>query len=345
MIETPDPSGPVAILVVHGIGAQERGESARKLMAGLARVDGSLDPREFGGPITVGGRPVRLHEVYWADLLKGDMTRGAFQMAELQSLSWYPWFNVRCRNYQTGSYSRLKLAWWCVALPIFNFFALFAYYGAGLVAQILQGPKPERKDSDANLWERAKEAADAARPTAIDSVLDEYVGDILSYINSAGRAFYREDDEPQVPANVLEAYPRIVDRFYEQLLAAEAAGPVEIQVVAHSLGRALPVLRTSREPWRDRVVLLGETLFAPAAAVVVLLTGMALFAITALLLPFLASLVLRQFLPEPTWVHIENISALIFAGLMIGVFLIVPFLRATRVHRLHWVASRSAGQQ
>src|SRR5439155_21973535 len=61
---------------------------------------------------TIGGQSVRLYEVYWADLLKGDLARGGFQIKELQSLSWFPWFNIRRGNYQPGSYSFLKLAWW-----------------------------------------------------------------------------------------------------------------------------------------------------------------------------------------------------------------------------------------
>src|SRR3954462_15081230 len=93
---TRDASGPLAILVVHGIGAQERGETPRKLMAGLARTDPTLDSSRFDGVITVGGRSVRLYEVYWADEVKGEVTRGAFQMTELQSLAWFPWFNYRC---------------------------------------------------------------------------------------------------------------------------------------------------------------------------------------------------------------------------------------------------------
>jgi hypothetical protein len=453
-----DHTGTTAVLVVHGIGAQQRGESARKLIAGLARVEPALDLREPGGTITVGGQTVRVYEVYWADLLKGDMTRGAFQMAEMQSLSWFPWLNVWCRNYRRGSYSPLKLAWWCVMLPVFNFFAMFAYYGAGLIAQIVRGPQPRPEKTNAGLWQQAKDAAESARPTAIDTILDEYVGDVFSYVNSAGNAFYREKGEPPIHPDVRHVYPRIVQQFYEQLLAAQADGCAEIQIVAHSLGtvvayhalsglrfeagsrtdtdairsavhkvrrlytigsplekirffwptlipgdaglgdialqwenfvswfdpvagaitrfggwgevfnhrllgggflrghvvyehspvflgvltrglcgRALPLHRTRGERWRDRLVLLAETLFAPVAAAIVLA-----FVLTALLLPFLVSLVLRQFLPEPTWVPIENVSALVFIGLMGFVFLLVPVLRATTVHRLHWVAARQS---
>src|SRR6185436_15851352 len=67
-------------------------------------------------------------------------------------------------------------------------------------------------------------------------VLDEYAGDVLSYVNSAGKAFYRENGEPKVPSQVQDAFPRIVQRFYDQLLKAHSDGCDTIQVVSHSLG-------------------------------------------------------------------------------------------------------------
>jgi len=106
--------GHTALLVVHGIGAQERGETLAKLTSGLRRVDRDSVSNDIhdGVVATIGGQSVRLYEVYWADLLKGDLARGGFQIKELQSLSWFPWFNIRRGNYQPGSYSFLKLAWW-----------------------------------------------------------------------------------------------------------------------------------------------------------------------------------------------------------------------------------------
>ena len=457
-------TGPVAILVVHGIGAQEAGESARKLLAGLARVDRNVESTAHAGVVTVCGQPVRIYEVYWADLLTGAATRGAFHINELQSLSWFPWFNHRRGNYQRGHYSFLKLAWWWIALPIFNFFALFAYYGAGFLAQIVFRDKAEEHTEHAGgtVWEEAKKAAArTSKPSAVDALLDEYVGDVFSYVNSAGSAFYRDTGETPIPAAAERAYEQIVQRFYDQLLKAQADGCATIHVVAHSLGtvvayhaltglgfdaggrtdadairsamltvrrlytigsplekirffwprltpasaalgtpafqwdnfvswfdpvagtlkrfddwgkvtnhrllgggfvrghvvyehspvflgvltrglcgRDIPLVRTPKEVWSDRLVLAGETLFAPAVVAVVLLLGMSLFVLTALLLPFLLSLVLRLFLPEPTWVHIQNVTAVAFIGMMVLAFLVGPMVRASRVHSLHWVVTR-----
>ena len=209
MGKTQNEAGPIAILVVHGIGAQEPGESSRKLMAGLARVDRSLDPSRSDGVITVGGQPVRRTLTRFGD--------------------WGKVFNHRL-------------------------------LGGGFLR---------------------------------------------------GHVVYEHS-------------------------------PVFLGVLTRGLcGHELPFARTREEQWRDRLVLAGETLFAPAAAALVLTCGMALFLLAALLLPFLASLILRQFLPEQTWVSIENRSALVFIGLMVLVFVLNPVIRASRVQRLYWIATPS----
>jgi hypothetical protein len=471
MVGFAEMSAPVGILVVHGIGAQHPGESARKLLAGLARVDRSIDASS-DGVVTVCGQAVRIYEVYWADLLSGASTRGAFDIKELQSLSWFPWCNHRCGNYPKGHYSFLKLAWWWIALPIFNFFALFAYYGAAVVMMIAAGDwreKPRglsRAKSRGSVWDEAKKAAArTSGPGPIDTLLDEYVGDVFSYVNSAGSAFYRDTGEAPIPAAAEQAYGQIVQRFYDQLVKAAADGCDAIHVVAHSLGtvvayhaltglrfdaatrtdadairsamvkvrrlytigsplekirffwprlipasaafgtpafewdnfvswfdpvagtlkrfddwgkvanhrllgggfvrghvvyehspvflgvlarglcgKDVPFVRTAGEVWRDRFLLIGETVFAPAAIALVLLLGMSLFVLTALMLPFLISLVLRQFLPEPTWVSIQNVMSVIFIGMFVLVFLIAPRVRAGKVHRLHWTTAGSPGR-
>lgn len=212
--------GPTAILVVHGIGAQKPGDTVEKLARGLRLVDAGFTPGP-DGTATVGGHPVRLYEVYWADLLMGDAVRGTFLINELQSLSWFPLFNLRRGNYRSRNYSLIKLAWWFVALPIFNFFALFAYYGAGMFAQIFSGTAG--KEVGSNL-------------TVVDQNLDEYAGDVVNYVNSAANAFYRDKGEKPVPSEVAHVFPKIMERFHEQLLNAGRDGCDAIQVVAHSLG-------------------------------------------------------------------------------------------------------------
>jgi hypothetical protein len=247
------------VLVVHGIGAQEPGETAAKLLAGLARLEPPLAAARTNDDLTLGGVRVRLYEVYWADLLKGPRSHHAFLMQEFQSLSWFPWFNQARGNYTNGEYSFAKLAWWRLALPIVNFFVLFAYYGARFIAQVFGAREQtdQKEETPSDMLAAAEQAA--ARTTGrtkVDVVLDEYAGDILSYVNSAGDAFHREKDEPDVPSEVRRAYAPIVGRFYAQLLRASRDGCDSIHIVAHSLGtvvtyHALSGLRFAEAPRGD----------------------------------------------------------------------------------------------
>jgi hypothetical protein len=462
-------SSHIGLLVVHGIGAQKRGESLAKLAQALERADKQATRGQTGDAVVLrmGEKSVHLYEVYWADILK-EVTCGAFQMKEVQSLCWFPWFNFRSGNYRPGSYSFLKLVWWWIVLPIFNFLFLFAYYGAGLFAQMFLGAegKRERPPTDNELTQAARKVlGHGTTLTAVDRILDEYAGDIFSYVNSAGKAFYRDTGEP-VPPALENAYAGTVQRFYDQLLKADADGCATIQIVAHSLGTVVtyhalsdfgielahhvdgeairaakakvtrlhtigsplekirffwpritpsavgsgemklrwdnyvsffdPVsgMLTSfddwgavanhrllgggffrghivyehhrvflaalteglcghsvpfdREPWerfRNWVLLIGETLVAPVLLAAVLAVGAALFAVAALLIPYLFSLILRLFLPREIWgVWIDTLT-LIFLSMMSLAFFIAPRNRAKKVHSLYWMDNRNAGSK
>jgi hypothetical protein len=224
----------LAVLVVHGIGRQERGVTVRKLAEGVARFADVPVPAATGDHFTttIAGRELRLYEVHWADVLSGPVTKGTCSMQELQSLAWFPWFNARRATYAAGSYSRLRLAWWWVVLPLANFLVLFAYHGADLLAQLAAGVF--RKDTP------PRTNAGGKPVTVVDDVLDEYAGDVVNYVNSAGQAFYREPDEVPPPPEVIVAQAEILKRFDDTLLRAAAADGCEsIQVVAHSLGTVI----------------------------------------------------------------------------------------------------------
>jgi hypothetical protein len=212
----------IGVLVVHGIGAQKPGEAVGKLIAGLSRID----PDFASGTPTLGGRLVRLYEVYWADLLMGASTRDAFRIEEMQSVSWFPLLNLLRGNYPKGTWSFLKLAW--CALPLVNFLMLFGYFGAGMIAEVIKG--------DRNPSRSIRKAAETSRLKVIKDLLDDYVGDVFSYVSSAGKAFYREKNEPAFAPGLEGVHGRIVQRFYDQLVKAQADGCAAIHVVAHSLG-------------------------------------------------------------------------------------------------------------
>lgn len=231
-----------AVLVVHGIGAQAPGETLLKLMNGLRRVRGDCVPEEIhdGMVATLGGRRVRFHEVYWADLLRGDISHGGFQIMELQSLSWFPWLNLRCGNYRLSRCPPLKLVLGCMALPVVNFVMLLAYYGAGLVVELVNGILHSNARAEAGggtFWSRALHTAKATSRghTWFDALLDEYVGDVFNYVNSAAGAFHRDEHEPAVPEAAVRSHAAIMRRFYAQLVRA-AADCESVQIVAHSLG-------------------------------------------------------------------------------------------------------------
>lgn len=154
------------------------------------------------------------------------------------------WSGDRLRTTRP-QYSFLTLAWWWIALPIFNFFALFAYYGAALFMRIAAGDRADTKEKSGGLsraesrdsvWDEARQAAArTSGPGPIDALLDEYVGDVFSYVNSAGSAFYRDAGEAPIPAAVYEH------------------SSVFLCVLARGLcGTDVPFVRTAREVWRDR---------------------------------------------------------------------------------------------
>ena len=233
-------AGTIGLLVVHGIGAQEPGETLGKLLAGLRRVaPGSLpDVPKDGAEGQLRGQRIRFYEVYWADLLKGDITRGSFLMNELQSLAWFPWFNLRRGVYGKGSYSFLTMLWRIVTLPLMSSLMLLGYYGARFIGQIASAVHRDgRRFDKGSFVERVHHYAARGREyTIIDRLLDEYVGDVVNYVNSAGGAFYRETQDPPVSEHLKRIYGSIVARFHAQLLRAQADGCEAIHVVAHSLG-------------------------------------------------------------------------------------------------------------
>lgn len=234
------------ILVVHGVGAQAPGETVRKLLKGLQRVAGARAPDAPGaGPVTaeIAGIPLRLYEVHWADLLQGRSTEGTFSAREFQAVAWFPWLNCRKRVYPAGAYSAATILCWTLALPLLSIALALPYYGARLLAQLLDRKAREQlhaapgNASSRSFWRDAKARANLAanQRTVLEETVDEYVGDVFNYVNSAGGARFPEGREIDVPQSVQKAYDEIAGRFRTQLLLA-AKECDELQVLAHSLG-------------------------------------------------------------------------------------------------------------
>lgn len=233
----------IGVLVVHGIGAHEPEENLNKLLSGLRKVrpDSIPDNYQQGHVLTLGEQPLRFYEVYWADLLLGEKTKGSFQMQEVLSLAWFPWFNYRRSNYPKGSYSLLKIFGWSFFLPIMNLFILLAYHGASIFGHGFSKDRHKKSDNETGSGKSVKgtitQAAQRAQDySRFDAIMDDFLGDIFNYINSANNAFYRDKKEPAVADDIKHVFPEIIQRFYQQLLRAQADGCDNIQVVAHSLG-------------------------------------------------------------------------------------------------------------
>lgn len=116
--------------------------------------------------------------------------------------------------------------------------------------------------------------------------------------------------------------------------------PVFLRAFTRGLcGHEVPFMRMSKERWQDFFLLIGETLLAPTVLAIVLIFGAALFVSTALLLPFLLSLLLRQFLPDEIWASITDTGSLIFGTLLFIALLLAPLIRASKGHARYWAAS------
>jgi hypothetical protein len=234
---------PVGVLVIHGIGEQEPGDTLAKLWHGLRRIFPQMAEKPAAGePVTLGGRPVRFYEVYWADLLMGERVIGTFDFDEFSSLAWFPLFNQLYGAYAKEPYPRWTIFRHSVSLSLGGFALLIVYWGARLFAQLWGGLRDvgkRRTDSSElagkNWIERARLIAEQTshEKTAVERMLDEYAADVLTYINSAGDTF---NPERKVPEELRRVHGEIMDRFDDQLVRMRSDGCRSIHIVAHSLG-------------------------------------------------------------------------------------------------------------
>ena len=91
---------PIGLLVVHGIGSQQRGRSLAGLLVGLRLAYGEAitvtqvaeDQARVEG---IGAAPVHAVEVWWADLLEGEAVQGSFDFDRVYEVVWFPGLNRR----------------------------------------------------------------------------------------------------------------------------------------------------------------------------------------------------------------------------------------------------------
>ena len=210
----PVETGPVAVVLVHGVGRQRPLDARRKFLEALQRMYGDAEVQEDGAALEIalsGGR-LRLYEAYWADLLTGEAVRGTFHGVYAQTVGWFPWLNLRAGLYgldrQRSSGVRLRVGLWtCVFLPL----ALSAQLLLGLAYVV---------------------AFAIRRRPQFQALLDEIPGDVFNYVNSA--AGIEAPDWPLQPVA-----HQIEGRLVSALEVAHADGCSQIAVVAHSLGTVI----------------------------------------------------------------------------------------------------------
>lgn len=220
-----------ALLIVHGIGEQLRGQTTEKLIHGLSAAYGSqlVVKRDADGratEVTARGVRVALYEVFWADLLTREKNRGVLTWSTLSTLVWHPLLCRRTRLLPAGEYSApLVVAWLALLLPA----SLLAYpiaQGARVLVQPFDEERQKRLRSrvkDMPFLQRAQAVADAAAhdETLVEATLEGVVADVPNYMSSAARG-------EGVAFDVLA-------RFHAAMRDARAQHD-DIFILAHSLG-------------------------------------------------------------------------------------------------------------
>ena len=215
----------IALLVVHGIGSQRRGETLAACTAALQRAYPTAALLDRNGEcITTRdiceleldeailrqfSWQVRLYEVYWARILAGPNVDSSFNKFLFEETTWFPWFNWKRGLLPHRRYSRL-LIWtrtaqmWLIALT------------ATIIYEIV----PKKIHS---------------------TVLDQTVADVWNYTHSLGGSL-------QELSPVYGAGKVIVDCFRQTAHRARLDGCGELQIIAHSLGTVVAYNALTRYP-------------------------------------------------------------------------------------------------
>ena len=233
---TPD----VGLILVHGIGQQEKGASIEKLLKnGLESATGEQLVRDADGKILrLGNRTIHLYEVCWSDVLEAKDVEKAFTWQTPLELSWLPWINHRHGLLAEYGISGFLAAIWTAACLIATPIATCLYGGTRLIWRPRDAAeKQPRKQS---WWPSSAEVLAAAHTatygrTEVDKKLDEYVADLFLYMYSVG-------GNRQCIANptLHDAADKILSRLHEQVRKAiETDDCREVQILAHSLGTVI----------------------------------------------------------------------------------------------------------
>jgi hypothetical protein len=150
----------IGLLVVHGIGEQQPGETVSKVVEGLrlafsenqieVRVE-RADNDQIKSPgasddvrpkwllrVATCSREIRLYEVYWADILGGQAAQGSFDIEAMTALQWLPGMSLRLGLYRQVTPPRHGVSASRPVLSIVSACLYFAYHGTRLALRSLK---------------------------------------------------------------------------------------------------------------------------------------------------------------------------------------------------------------
>ncbi len=238
----------MGLLVLHGIGNQERGVTLRGVLDGLRYAYG--DRLTFQRPTPdhaiIGGaaRTVHVFEVYWADLLEGPLVKNTFSVDRIFEATWLPFLNQRRGLLSRELYPRGHvLRWTLVLAPLSSLlFAGFrgAHFLSPFLCQALELQRLRREKRRRSAEGSGSEAPVPSSPravvrerTCLDDLMDGVVGDVFNYVYGVVNAF---PGMTQPNEDLAREVNEIPTRFLTAFEAAGREGCREIQILAHSLG-------------------------------------------------------------------------------------------------------------
>ncbi len=201
----------IGVIVVHGVGAQEKFDTLKSFLRGLQTGFEHLVPREHDEyyELDLPDRCIRFYEVFWADELKGDKTHGSFKFDMLPVVAWFPYLNEKAGWYPTGAYRPGHGRLWTRVLKLLMVPLWITLRGASFAFESLVKPSLPAADLGASL--------------------DETAGDVFNYVKSRANTHEPGSDFGLVAQ-------KICDHFYRKIMQALNDKCSELQVVAHSLG-------------------------------------------------------------------------------------------------------------
>lgn len=229
-----------ALIVVHGIGTQRRGDTLYQCACGLLKVCGGAQLLDDAGAaiaaedirvrgldrasLRQGRFVLRLYEVYWADLLPDELVHGSFDKFDLEEITWFGWLNWRAGLLPADAYPR-----WLVMLRTLQLWGLQVAGSLGL--EVLMGVSRIRS-----------------------TVLDQTAADVWHYVHSLG-------GELPAGSTLQGRSEQVLDRLEATWKAASGAGPVHL--MGHSLGSVIAyhgLVRRLPPAAVQRLVTLGSPL-------------------------------------------------------------------------------------